>query len=154
GAKFDKWYKENRHLSFDAAKKLWEKRLEAADVKTPAVPSDLLNFRYTGNFYSLADEEHDIAEAKSGDRRALDRLTRRFQPLIGRIIRGDKKSKDKKRRKRYYGLPDDELVAIAQEGLSKAIQLFELDRGYRFATYAEHKIRGALNDALRGSNQA
>ena len=154
GAKFDKWYAENRHLSFERAEKLWRKRLDDADVKTPGVPSDLLNYRYTGDFYSLADEEYDIAEAKAGDPRALDRLVKRFQPLIGKIIRGDKKSRNKKKRKRYYGVPDEELVAIAETGLVKAFQLFKPDRGRRFSTFAEYKIRGALDDALRGSNQA
>jgi len=149
-----KWYSENRHINFEVAEKIWKKRLSDADSKPPGVPSDLLNFRYTGKFPSAEIEYYDLVLAQEGDKRAIDKLVKRFQPLVARVVFGDRKSKDKKKRRRYYGLPDEELIDIAQTGLFKAIYGFKMNSGNRFATYAEHKIRSALDDALRGTNQA
>src|SRR5215471_18175509 len=73
---------ENRHINFEVAEKIWKKRLSDADSKPPGVPSDLLNFRYTGKFPSAEIEYYDLVLAQEGDKRAIDSLVKRFQPLV------------------------------------------------------------------------
>jgi RNA polymerase sigma factor for flagellar operon FliA len=43
----------------------------------------------------------------------------------------------------------DDLVSAGTLGLIKAVETFELERGFKFETYAGHKIRGAILDELR-----
>jgi hypothetical protein len=145
-AKFDEWYAENRHLEFDEAEKIWIKRLSDADLKPPGVPSDLLNYRYTGDFPSPEAERSDLVSAKrridrpiveqatklaamwgakltgaeradaaanvdadteAADDRAADRIVKHHQPLVLKIVFGDRKSKDPKKRKRFYDVKQD-----------------------------------------------
>jgi RNA polymerase sigma factor for flagellar operon FliA len=43
----------------------------------------------------------------------------------------------------------DDLVSAGILGLVKAVETFEPERGFKFETYAGHKIRGAILDELR-----
>ena len=43
----------------------------------------------------------------------------------------------------------DDIVSSGIIGLIKAVETFELERGFKFETYAGHKIRGAILDELR-----
>jgi RNA polymerase sigma factor for flagellar operon FliA len=43
----------------------------------------------------------------------------------------------------------DDLTSAGVLGLIKAVETFELERGFKFETYAGHKIRGAILDELR-----
>lgn len=43
----------------------------------------------------------------------------------------------------------DDLTSTGIMGLIKAVETFELERGFKFETYAGHKIRGAILDELR-----
>lgn len=43
----------------------------------------------------------------------------------------------------------DDLVSAGILGLIKAVETFDLERGFKFETYATHKIRGAILDELR-----
>jgi RNA polymerase sigma factor FliA len=43
----------------------------------------------------------------------------------------------------------DDLVSSGILGLIKAVETFEIERGFKFETYAGHKIRGAILDELR-----
>jgi RNA polymerase sigma factor for flagellar operon FliA len=46
----------------------------------------------------------------------------------------------------------DDLVAYGQIGLLEALQRFDKDRGMKFATFAWHRIRGAILDGLTKMN--
>jgi RNA polymerase sigma factor FliA len=43
----------------------------------------------------------------------------------------------------------DDLISAGIFGLVKAVETFEPERGFKFETYAGHKIRGAILDELR-----
>jgi len=43
----------------------------------------------------------------------------------------------------------NDLTSAGILGLIKAVETFEVDRGFKFETYAGHKIRGAILDELR-----
>lgn len=43
----------------------------------------------------------------------------------------------------------DDLMSAGILGLIKATETFEIERGFKFETYASHKIRGAILDELR-----
>ncbi|HAJ79941.1 MAG TPA: FliA/WhiG family RNA polymerase sigma factor [Fibrobacteres bacterium] len=43
----------------------------------------------------------------------------------------------------------DDLISVGILGLVKAVETFEPERGFKFETYAGHKIRGAILDELR-----
>lgn len=49
-------------------------------------------------------------------------------------------------RYRGYGLPVGELIGEGNIGLTQAVQRFDPDRGFRFATYAMWWIRAAINE--------
>ena len=78
----------------------------------------------------------------SGSREARDRLIVRYSPLVkyvaGRVA---------------VGLPQNveqsDLVSYGIFGLIDAIEKFDLDRGYKFETYAIARIKGAILDELR-----
>ena len=46
----------------------------------------------------------------------------------------------------------DDLVSCGVIGLIDAIEKFEPDKGTKFKTYAEHRIRGAILDELRAQD--
>ncbi len=52
-----------------------------------------------------------------------------------------------------YNLPAsvelDDLISSGILGLIKAVETFDLERGFKFETFATHKIRGAILDELR-----
>ena len=43
----------------------------------------------------------------------------------------------------------NDIISSGIMGLIKAVETFDLDRGFKFETYAGHKIRGAILDELR-----
>jgi DNA-directed RNA polymerase specialized sigma subunit len=74
---------------------------------------------------------------------ALDRLAKRFRPLVGRIVN-----------KEFWGRSKELLTSLGMLGLAEAILRYEIDRSTRFSTYAEPVIRRAIHGALRGSTSA
>jgi len=73
---------------------------------------------------------------QSGDRRALERLTR----VHMRVVLGTA------HKYRHYGVPLSELVAEGNFGLTRALHKFDPDRGLRFVTYATYWIRAFILD--------
>jgi RNA polymerase sigma factor (sigma-70 family) len=80
--------------------------------------------------------------------------------LAGRIARGDMSAKQRMvesnlglvhavaRRVPAAGVPLDDLVQEGTIGLARAAELFDPDRGVRFATYAAWWIRRSIRDAI------
>jgi RNA polymerase sigma factor for flagellar operon FliA len=78
----------------------------------------------------------------SGRRDLRDRLILRYSPLVkyvaGRVAVGLPQNVDQ-----------SDLVSYGIFGLIDAIEKFDLDRGYKFETYAIARIKGAILDELR-----
>jgi RNA polymerase sigma factor for flagellar operon FliA len=77
-----------------------------------------------------------------GEREVRDRLILQYAPLVkyvaGRVAVGLPQSVDQA-----------DLVSYGIFGLIDAIEKFDLDRGYKFETYAISRIKGAILDELR-----
>jgi RNA polymerase sigma factor for flagellar operon FliA len=82
----------------------------------------------------------DINE--TGSKIAKDKLLLEYAPLVKYIAQ-----------RIAINLPAsvdrDDLVSSGILGLVKAVETFEPERGFKFETYAGHKIRGAILDDLR-----
>jgi RNA polymerase sigma-B factor len=80
-----------------------------------------------------------FARRDRGDRDARNMLIERFLPLAGSVAR------------RYAppGEPLDDLVQIASLALVKAVDRFEVDRGYAFTSFAVPTIVGELKRYFR-----
>lgn len=90
------------------------------------------------NMLSADDELHLLrAWQQRGDQRARDKVITAFSPMAGamanRLSAGSQAAE-----------PD--LVQQANIGLMKAADRFDLDRGYRFSTYAVWWIRAEIQD--------
>lgn len=81
-----------------------------------------------------------FCRARSGDRRALDRLAQSHMPLVHHIAR-------------RFAQPGasiyDDLVGAGCLGLSRALDRYDPDRGTRFTTYAFPLILGEMRQLLR-----
>jgi len=91
----------------------------------------------------MADLDHLWKEYKAnGSKIAKDKLLIEYAYLVkyiaGRIAVNLPSSVDK-----------NDLVSSGILGLIKSVETFEPDRGFKFETYAGHKIRGAILDELR-----
>jgi RNA polymerase sigma-32 factor len=90
-----------------------------------------------GRFELLsAEEERDLARRwrDTGDLDAAHGLVTAHLRLVARIARGF----------RNYGVPVAELIGDGNLGLMRAVQRFDLERGFRFATYATWWVRAAM----------
>jgi RNA polymerase sigma factor for flagellar operon FliA len=79
---------------------------------------------------------------ETGSKVAKDKLLLEYAPLVkyiaNRIAVNLPASVDR-----------DDLISSGIFGLVKAVETFEPERGFKFETYASHKIRGAILDELR-----
>jgi RNA polymerase sigma-32 factor len=82
------------------------------------------------------EEEYRLAKRwrEHGDREAAHRLVTSHLRLVAKIAMGY----------RGYGLPVSDLISEANVGIMQAVERFEPDRGFRFATYAVWWIRAAV----------
>jgi RNA polymerase sigma-32 factor len=82
-----------------------------------------------------AEEERELVRrARSGDRRALDRLISACLPFVGSVAV----------EYRRWGHPLEDIVQEGCMGLMKAIDRFDPDRGCRLITYACYWIRAEI----------
>lgn len=86
------------------------------------------------------DQEYDLARRwrEHGDRDAANQIVTSHLRLAVKIARGY----------RGYGLPASEIIAEGNVGLMKALNRYEPETGFRFATYAAWWIRASINDYI------
>jgi RNA polymerase sigma-32 factor len=94
-----------------------------------------------GRFAMLErDQEYKLAKRwrELGDREAADQLVTSHLRLAAKIAMGY----------RGYGLPVSEMISEGNVGLMQALNRFEPEKGFRFATYAIWWIRACIQDYI------
>jgi RNA polymerase sigma-32 factor len=94
-----------------------------------------------GRFAMLErDQEYKLARRwrELGDREAADQLVTSHLRLAAKIAMGY----------RGYGLPVSEMISEGNVGLMQALNRFEPEKGFRFATYAMWWIRACIQDYI------
>jgi RNA polymerase sigma-32 factor len=100
-----------------------------------------------GNFYDIQrfpmlekDQEYGLAKRwrEQGDRDAADQLITSHLRLTAKIAMGY----------RGYGLPITEMISEGNVGMMQALNRFDPERGFRFATYAMWWIRASIQDYI------
>ena len=107
-----------------------------------ARPSARLNYSINIRRFSLLEREQEYQLAKRwrelGDRRAADQIVTshlRLATKIAMTYRG-------------YGLPLSEIISEGNVGLMQAVNRFEPEMGFRFATYAMWWIKASIQDYI------
>src|SRR3979409_1033976 len=94
-----------------------------------------------GRFAKLErDQEYQLAKRwrEHGDRDAADQLVTSHLRLAAKIAAGY----------RGYGLPVSDMISEGNVGLMQALNRFEPEKGFRFATYAMWWIRACIQDYI------
>jgi RNA polymerase sigma-32 factor len=86
------------------------------------------------------DQEYSLAKRwrEHGDRDAANQLVTSHLRLAAKVAMGY----------RGYGLPVSEIISEGNVGLMQALNRFEPERGFRFATYAIWWIRASIQDYI------
>jgi RNA polymerase sigma-32 factor len=86
------------------------------------------------------DQEYQLAKRwrEHGDRQAADQLVTSHLRLAAKVAMNY----------RGYGLPVSEIISEGNIGLMQALNRFEPERGFRFATYAIWWIRASIQDYI------
>jgi RNA polymerase sigma-32 factor len=86
------------------------------------------------------DLEHELARRwrEHGDRKAADQIITSHLRLAAKVAMNY----------RGYGLPLSEIISEGNVGLMQAINRFEPERGFRFATYAIWWIKASIQDYI------
>ena len=86
------------------------------------------------------EQEYNLAKRwrEHGDRNAANQLVTSHLRLAVKIAMGY----------RGYGLPVSEIIAEGNVGLMQALNRFEPEKGFRFATYAMWWIRASIHDYI------
>src|SRR6201988_5156243 len=86
------------------------------------------------------EQEYQLAKRwrENGDRQAANQLVTSHLRLAAKIAMGY----------RGYGLPISEIISEGNVGLMQAVNRFEPERGFRFATYAIWWIRASIQDYI------
>src|SRR6266446_948878 len=95
--------------------------------------------------FAMLEREQEYQLAKRwrelGDRDAANQLVTSHLRLAAKIAMGY----------RGYGLPVSEIIAEGNVGLMQALNRFEPEKGFRFATYAMWWIRASIQDYIQRS---
>jgi RNA polymerase sigma-32 factor len=94
-----------------------------------------------GRFAMLErDQEYQLAKRwrEHGDRNAADQLVASHLRLAAKVAMGY----------RGYGLPVSEIISEGNIGLMQALNRFEPEKGFRFASYAVWWIRACIQDYI------
>ena len=92
--------------------------------------------------FPMLDRQEEFMLAKrwreSGDRDAAHELVTSHLRLVAKITKGY----------RGYGLPMADMISEGHVGLMRAVERFEPERGFRFATYAVWWIKAAIQEYI------
>jgi RNA polymerase sigma-32 factor len=105
----------------------------ARDGRSKGYLSDIRRFEMLER-----NQEYDLAKRwrEHGDRNAANKLVTSHLRLAAKIAMGY----------RGYGLPISEIISEGNVGLMQALNRFEPEKGFRFATYAMWWIRASIQD--------
>jgi RNA polymerase sigma-32 factor len=109
-----------------------------------AVSGDGRGKRYLSDIRRFAmlekEQEYELARRwrERGDRDAANQIVTSHLRLAAKIAMGY----------RGYGLPVSEIISEGNVGLMQALNRFEPERGFRFATYAIWWIRASIQDYI------
>jgi RNA polymerase sigma-32 factor len=111
---------------------------EPAPVKDRPGPGYMDTIRRFGMLEK--DQEYHLAKRwrEHGDRQAADQLVTSHLRLAAKVAMNY----------RGYGLPVSEIISEGNIGLMQALNRFEPERGFRFATYAIWWIRASIQDYI------
>src|SRR6476660_5915110 len=113
-------------------------RSEPAFVKEGRGNSYLYDIRR----FAMLEKNHEYELAKrwcdAGDRDAANALVNSHLRLAAKVAMGY----------RGYGLPISEIISEGNVGLMHALNRYEPERGFRFATYAVWWIRASIQDYI------
>ena len=87
-----------------------------------------------GGSIVVDSQKEIIMKAQSGDKKAKNKFIKDNQGLVFKIARMYSN----------MGIEFDDLVQEGNIGLMKALDRFDVNRGYRFSTYAVHWIKSAI----------
>src|ERR1700722_18030084 len=110
----------------------------------PAIARDGRSKGYLSDIRRFAmlerDQEYMLAKRwrEHGDRNAANQLVTSHMRLAVKVAM----------KYRGYGLPVSEIISEGNVGLMQALNRFEPDRGFRFATYAMWWIRASIQDYI------
>src|ERR1700722_7607706 len=113
----------------------------------PAIARDGRGKGYLSDIRRFAmlekEQEYELAKRwrECGDRNAADQLITSHLRLAAKVAMGY----------RGYGLPVSEIISEGNVGLMQALNRFEPEKGFRFATYAIWWIRASIQDYILGS---
>jgi RNA polymerase sigma-32 factor len=100
------------------------------------------DYLYDIQGFAMLERDQEYALAKRwrerGDRDAADQLVTSHLRLAVKIAMGY----------RGYGLPVSEIISEGNIGLMQALNRFEPEKGFRFATYAMWWIRASIQDYI------
>ncbi|MEA2890845.1 MAG: polymerase sigma-32 factor [Bradyrhizobium sp.] len=100
------------------------------------------DYLYDIQRFAMLERDQEYALAKRwrerGDREAADQLVTSHLRLAVKIAMGY----------RGYGLPVSEIISEGNIGLMQALNRFEPEKGFRFATYAMWWIRASIQDYI------
>jgi len=118
--------------------------LTARAQRQPAFAGDARGKRYLLDIRRFAmlekDQEYKLAIRwrERGDRDAANQLVTSHLRLAAKVAMGY----------RGYGLPVSEIISEGNIGLMQALNRFEPEKGFRFATYAIWWIRASIQDYI------
>src|SRR5207253_4430787 len=125
--------------------------MATATANLPALPSSLTPegnlSRYLSEIrkFPLLEPQEEFMLAKRwrehGESQAAHKLVTSHLRLVAKIAMGY----------RGYGLPVAELISEGNVGLMQALNRFEPEKGFRFATYALWWIRTCIQDYILSS---
>ena len=107
-------------------------------AETPELLAKYLNHIGQGKLLTYQEEIDLSKKAKSGDKKARQRLIEKNLRLVVSVAK----------KYRGMGLPFEDLIQEGNIGLMKAVEKYDPDRGYRFSTYATWWVRQAVQRAV------